>query len=42
LSLLTLFAKFLEDNKILEVKLISVYSDYEKKMGWKEEGNNNV
>jgi len=30
-------AKFLEDNKILEVKLISVYSDYEKKMGWNAE-----
>jgi hypothetical protein len=26
-------AKFLQNNKILEVKLISVYSDYEKKIG---------
>lgn len=30
-------AKFLENNKILEVKLISVYSDYETKIGWNAE-----
>ena len=30
-------AKFLEDKKILEVKLLAVYSDYENNTGWNAE-----